>query len=69
MRTTGHWLHFTSGIDERSISLGVDKFPANTERFQGLVPLLTHLCPLTVPEKVRICSVLAGSRENVPERY
>ena len=32
------------------ISLGVFAFHANTERFQGLVPLLPHLCPLSVPK-------------------
>ena len=32
------------------ISLGVVAFHANTERFQGLVPLLLHLFPLSVPK-------------------
>ena len=30
------------------ISLGDIRFHANTERFQGLVPLWPHLCPLSV---------------------
>ena len=32
------------------ISLWDTAFGANTERFQGLVPLLPHLCPLSVPK-------------------
>ena len=31
-----------------AISLGDIRFHANTERFQGLVPLWPHLCPLSV---------------------
>ena len=31
-----------------SISLWDVRFHANTERFQGLVPLWSHLCPLSV---------------------
>ena len=31
-----------------SISLGDVRFHANTECFQGSVPLLPHLCPLSV---------------------
>ena len=31
-----------------AISLGDVRFHANTERFQGLVPLWSHLCPLSV---------------------
>ena len=30
-------------------ALGVGKICANTERFQGSVPLLPHLYPLSVP--------------------
>ena len=30
------------------ISLWDVRFHANTERFQGLVPLWSHLCPLSV---------------------
>ena len=30
------------------MSLGDIRFHANTERFQGLVPLWPHLCPLSV---------------------
>ena len=37
-------------VSLRRISLGVVAFHANTERFQGLVPLLLHLCPLSVPK-------------------
>ena len=33
-----------------SISLWDTAFGVNTERFQGLVPLLPHLCPLSVPK-------------------
>ena len=32
------------------ISLWDTGFPANTERFQGLVRLSPHLCPLSVPK-------------------
>ena len=32
------------------ISLGDIRFCANTERFQGSVTLLPHLCPLSVPK-------------------
>ena len=31
-----------------SLSLWDVRFHANTERFQGLVPLWSHLCPLSV---------------------
>ena len=31
-------------------SYGVVAFHANMEFFQGLVPLLPHLCPLSVPQ-------------------
>ena len=40
---------FHQGQSILHISLGVDTFPANTERFQGLVPLWPHLCSLSVP--------------------
>ena len=33
-----------------SISLWDTAFGANTERFQGFLPLLPHLCPLSVPK-------------------
>ena len=35
-------------IDPFSIALWDVQFHANTERFQGLVPLWSHLCPLSV---------------------
>ena len=35
----------------QQISLGDVRFRANTERFQGSVPLLPHLCPLSVPNR------------------
>ena len=43
------------------ISLWDTAFGANAERFQGLVPLLPHLCPLSVPE-VGVCGVCSESR-------
>ena len=38
------------GMDavRQRISLWDVRFHANTERFQGLVPLWSHLCPLSV---------------------
>ena len=42
------------------ISLWDVTFHANTERFRGLVPLLPHLCPLSVPE-VGVCGVYSES--------
>ena len=38
------------GSKAPNISLGDVRFRANTERFQGSVPLLPHLCPLSVPK-------------------
>ena len=45
-----------------SISLWDTAFGANTERFQGLVPLLPHLCPLSVP-KGGVCGVYRKALE------
>ena len=42
------------------ISLWDGQEPANTERFQGLVPLLPRLCPLSVP-KGGVCGVHSES--------
>ena len=42
------------------ISVWDTGFHANTERFQGLVPFLPHLCPLTVP-KGGVCGVYSES--------
>ena len=42
------------------ISLWDVTFHANTERFRGSVPLLPHLCPLSVPE-VGVCGVYSES--------
>ena len=42
--------NFTAELLRTYISLGAVVFHANTERFQGLVPLLLHLCPLSVPK-------------------
>ena len=52
-----------SGLDTPSwqnISLWDTAFGANTERFQGLAPLLPHLCPLSVP-KGGVCGVYLES--------
>ena len=43
-----------------NISLWDVTFHANTERFRGSVPLLPHLCPLSVPE-VGVCGVYSES--------
>ena len=44
------------------ISLRDTGFHANTERFQGLVPFLPHLCPLTVPKGTNgVCGVYLES--------
>ena len=43
------------------ISLGVVGFYANTERFQGLVPLLPHFRPLSVPKGGSFCVVYLES--------
>ena len=37
-----------AGLKAPHTSLGDVRFHANTERFQGLVPLWSHLCPLSV---------------------
>ena len=60
------------------ISLWDTVFGANTERFQGLVPLLPHLCPLSVP-KGGVCGYIWKALEKgflemywlggVPEPY
>ena len=42
------------------ISLWDTGFPANTDRFQGLVRLSPHLCPLRVP-KGGVCGVYSES--------
>ena len=42
----GMWLGYEAV--GQCISLGDVRFHANTERFQGLVPLWSHLCPLSV---------------------
>ena len=45
---------------QNTISLRDIRFGANTERFQGLVPLSPHLCPLSVP-KEGVCGVYSES--------
>ena len=46
------WVHL--------ISLGDDADPSNFLGFRGLVPLLPHLCPLSVLE-VGVCGVYSES--------
>ena len=43
-----------------SLSLWDTAFGANTKRFEGLVPLLPHLCPLSIP-KGGVCGVYSES--------
>ena len=47
------------------ISLWDVRFGANTERFQGSVPLSPHLCPLSVP-KGGVCGVYSESPCSFP---
>ena len=49
MTTLGYPLTIELGFTDASISLGDGERRANMERFRWPVPLLPHLCPLSVP--------------------
>ena len=57
------WMASMEGQAEREeepMSLGDVENCANSLGFRGLVPLLPHLCPLSVPEVV-VCGVYSES--------
>ena len=48
---------------------GDTAFHANTERFQGLVPLLPHLCPLSVPKVGYVGYIWKALEKGFSEMY